>query len=349
MRRTPVVLAFAVTLAATLAHATPPPHVVQSRSPHATGGEPIPDMDQLQREWGHARVAEEAARVVAQSPDLITASRALWDARLSEVTFPVAVRGEPATWFEVVSPLQEVDVSEAGLRSLWGAFPSAIVERDRMALTCLDDAGVPVPVELVLGGPEEVLPSDTTILYIVDNIDDCWSAGGVLLLVHGADDDPLAVASDPAGLVGDMTAWGARGRRASSSDGVMILKMLGTAGGEGGEVADLFADGGSVGFDGLFDTLRDCSTAGPCPAGTECPPPWTCSCDEPGSVVTRDHDGDGCPDQRTAFTYDAQGNITSSQHDWQNDGTWDERCRYTGACLPGYANCTQSCAPVKSP
>ena len=344
-------LAVVLTLvAASVAHATPPPHAVQSRSPLASGAEPIPDMEQLQREWGHARVADEAARVVARSPDLITASRDLWDARLSEVTFPVAVRGEPATWFDAVSPLQEVDVSEAGLRSLWGAFPSTIVERDRMALTCLDAAGVPVPAELVLGGPEEVLPSDTTILYIVDNIDDCWSAGGASLLVHGAHDDPLAAAAEPAGLVGDMAAWGARGRRVDSSagDGVTSLNMIGSLEG-GGMVADLWADGGSVGFDGLFDTLRDCSTAGPCPEGTECPPPWTCSCDVPGSVVTRDKDGDGCPDQRATFTYDDQGNITSSQHDWQNDGTWDERCRYTGTCLPSYANCKQSCAPLKSP
>jgi hypothetical protein len=345
-----LVLLVVSTLITSSAHATPPPHAVQSRSPHATGGEPIPDMEQLQREWGHARVAEEAARVVAQSPDLITASRALWDARLSEVTFPVAVRGEPAAWFEVVSPIQEVDVSEAGLRSLWGAYPSAIVERDRMALSCLDEAGMPVPVELVLGGPEEVLPSDTSILYIVDNIDDCWTSGGASLLVHGAHEDPLAVASDPSGLVGDLAAWGARSHRSHALDGdkVMILKMIGTRGDSAdGMVADVLSDGASVGFDGLFDTLRDCSIAGLCPEGTECPPPWTCSCDEPGSVVTRDHDGDGCPDQRATFTYDSDGNITSSQHDWQNDGVWDERCRVTGTCLPGYANCKQSCAPMK--
>ena len=49
-------LAVVLTLvAASVAHATPPPHAVQSRSPLASGAEPIPDMEQLQREWGHAR------------------------------------------------------------------------------------------------------------------------------------------------------------------------------------------------------------------------------------------------------------------------------------------------------
>ncbi len=334
-----IVLMGLATAVALSASAGEPPQVVQSRSPLAPAAEPLPDMEQLQREWGHARVAQEAARVVASSPDLITASRALWDARLSEVTFPVQVRGEPADWFEVASPLQEVDVSEAGLRALWGTFPIAIVERDRMALACLDEGGGEVPAELVLGGPEEVLPADSSVLYTVDNLDDCWLLGGASLVVYEAGTDPLAGA---VGLRGDMAAWGARSSRSSA------LEILGTAGGgtELSVVSDVFGTDFDAGFDGLSASLTDCSTAGPCPASVECPPPATCSCDERGSVVTRDMDGNGCPDQRSAYTYDDLGLITASEHDWQNDGVYDERCRYIVPCAVGGEGCKRSCAAL---
>lgn len=323
------------------AHAGEPPQVVQSRSPLAPAAEPLPDMQQLQLEWGHARVAQEAARVVASSPDLITASRALWDARLSEVTFPVQVRGEPAAWFEVVSPLQEVDVSEAGLRALWGTFPVAIVERDRMALACLDEAGGEVPVDLVLGGPEEVLPTDSSVLYTIDNVDDCWTEGGATLLVYEAGTDPMAGAGH---LDGSMAAWAGRHAR-SLSPGMKSLSAYGEGSHLGG-VTDVFGSGSAAEFDGLFASLTDCSTAGPCPTSVECPPPATCSCDERGSVVTRDTDGNGCPDQRSRYTYDDGGRITASEHDWSNDGVYDERCRYTEPCEVGAEGCKRSCAKL---
>ena len=325
--------------------------VRQSESPLATGGLDIPDMRQVQQDWGHAIVAAEAARVVEQIGDLPTASRKLWDAHLSEVTFPVEVRGEAAGWFEAVSPLQEVDVSPAGLKGLWGAFPAVTVRRDRLAVTCVDETGMPVAHGPTLGGPEEVLPSGATVLYIIENVDDCWTDGGVKLVVHEADLDPLAAIADPTRMDGDMRAWAARSQAEAA-----LMVLSGDPATE--EMSGLF----DVPVSSLDATLTpssdlavntlagtgflDCRVAGPCPVNADCASHEICSCDDRGNVVTRDFDRDGCPDQRTVFSYDDDGRMKSSEHDWDNDGDSDQRCTYDPPCKPGDGGCSKKCADL---
>jgi len=335
--------------------------VRQSQSPQAGDNLDIPDMRELQRDWGHATVASEAARVVAQIGDLPTASRKLWDAHLSDVTFPVEVRGAAADWFEVVSPLQEIDVSEAGLRSLWGAFPAVTLRRDRMTVTCVDDAGMQVDARLDLGGPDEVLPSGSTILYTVDNVDDCWTAGGVKLVVHDADLDPLAAIAASPQKAGDMGQWAEHSRKASADLSALL------SGGADGSIStlDVISDGASA---GVFDIAvwntdptgseltadtgavgglghLDCSVAGECPSNADCAKNELCSCDDHGNVVTRDYDRDGCPEQRITYTYDEAGRVKTSHHDWDNDGDADERCAFDPPCRLRDGDCKKSCGP----
>jgi len=327
--------------------------VRQTQSPAAGDGLAIPDMRDLQREWGHATVAAEAARVVEQIGDLPTASRKLWDAHLSEVTFPVEVHGAAAEWFEVVSPLQEVDVSEAGLRALWGAFPSQVLRRDRLAVACVDDTGMTVGAPLLLGGPDEVLPSGTSVLYTLDNVDDCWTAGGVRLVVHDVEIDPLAAIAASPSKEGDMARWGERHRR-----DVLSISVL--QDGEG--VSGLFAEGGLTdAFVGDAWGLRDppveeavgglghldCSVAGKCPSNADCGEDELCSCDDHGNVVTRDFDRDGCPEQRASFVYDEAGRVKVSHHDWDNDGDVDQRCVYDPPCRLRGGDCKKSCGDLK--
>jgi len=326
--------------------------VRQSQSPLASDGIDIPDMQQLQQDWGHATVAAEVAKVVAQIGDLPTASRKLWDARLSEVTFPIEIRGEAVEWFDVVAPLQEVDVSEAGLKGLMGAFPSVPLRRDRLAATCVDEAGMPVPSSPKFGGPEEVLPSRSTVLYIIDDLDECWTQGGVKLVVHDADADPLAAISARAYLAGDMRGWARRCEVKAA-----LSEIVGDT--SPGEVSDGWLVGGGTTVDSVFsadagNTLAptvdtgflDCRVSGPCPVNADCTDTEICSCDDHGSVVTRDFDRDGCPEQRAAYRYDAEGRMKSSEHDWDNDGDFDQRCTYDPPCKPGSSDCRKKCADL---
>ena len=350
-----VSVALAVPAAAQQAH--------QTQSPLAGDNLEIPDMRDVQRDWGHATVATEAARVVAQIGDLPTASRKLWDAHLSEVTFPVEVRGEAASWFEVVSPLQEVDVSEAGLRSLWGAFPSVILRRDRMTVTCVDDTSMQVDARLVLGGPEEVLPGGSAVLYTLDNVDDCWTAGGVKVVVHDAEIDPLAAIDASPSKAGDMGQWAEHNRALSADYGFRISGRVG----EPVSTLDVVRGGD---LDGVFDGLAtglvtdslgvssneigvggighlDCEVAGPCPSNADCARDELCSCDDHGNVVTRDFDRDGCPEQRATYVYDDAGRVKTSHHDWDNDGDADQRCTYDPPCRLRDGDCKKRCAEVR--
>jgi hypothetical protein len=335
-------------MAATVAGAGEPAH--QSRSPEAPPDD-LPDMRQLQRDFGYGVLAREVARVVAETGgDAYAASRRLQEVMLSEVTFPLEVRGRAAAWFDVVSPLQDVDVGAQGLRGIWGSFPTNPLRRDRMALECVDDSGAVLPHRLVLGGPEEILFTGQNVLYTVDGLDACWLDGGARLLVHDVDEDPLVALGSSEVRVGDMADWG----REFRSDRELSISVLGSLQGDETGFADVFADGdialsgafgepGDLGSVGSLNPL-DCSVGGPCPTGVACLQGADCSCDDRGNIVTVDLDRDGCPEQRTAWIYDDAGRARHSDHDWDNDGDSDERCTYTPPCRPRDGDCKRSCA-----
>ena len=324
----------------------------QSRSPQAPP-DTLPDMRQFQADFGYAVLAQEIGRVVADTGgDHYAASRRLQEAMLSEVTFPLEVRGGAAGWFDVISPLQDVDVGADGIRGIWGAFPTTTLRLDSLAVVCVDEVSTVLPHRAALGGPEEVLSSGQNVLYTVAGLDACWLDGGQRLVVHDADEDPLSALASAEARVGDMGAWGRRFR----DDSMLTLSVIGTAGDSAisDDIVSLFGDPfagvDTVSADPLGGTPLgglnplDCSVGVPCPGNTACLANADCSCDDRGNIVTVDLDRDGCPEQRTAWIYDDAGRAKHSDHDWDNDGDSDERCTYTPPCRPRDGDCKRTCA-----
>lgn len=85
-----------------------------------------------------------------------------------------------------------------------------------------------------------------------------------------------------------------------------------------------------------------------CPAYIQCHPQWrSCRCTFTArgdvAMMEADFDGDGRPNTRMSYVYDAAGNLVRWDNDQGADGTVDMPCTFEPPCPPPHPNSACSC------